>query len=55
LVFFRKMGRNVLEAAGLKQFGARILGFQNSGSSVGFAQDRSTMQTKPFEPFTALA
>ena len=23
--------------------------------SVGFAQDRSTMQTKPFEPFTAVA
>src|ERR1700676_1206452 len=55
LVFFRKMGRNVLEAAGLKQCGARTLGLQNSGSSVGFTQERSTMQTKPFAPFTAVA
>src|SRR5580692_10127697 len=52
LVFIRKMGRNVLEAAGLKQFGARTLAFQNSGSSVDFAQERSTMQTKPFGLFT---
>ena len=53
-VFIRKMGRKVLAAAALKQLGARILGFQNSGSSVAWAHDRSTMQTKPFVPFTAV-
>ena len=33
---------------------ARIFEFQYSGSSLGFDQDRSTMQTKPFDPFTAV-
>src|SRR5690242_17284837 len=54
LVFIRKMGRKVFAAGGLKQWGARTLGFQNSGSSVAAPQDRSTTQRKPFVPFTAV-
>src|SRR6185437_7406580 len=49
------MGAKVLAAAGLKQIGARTLGFQNSGSSVAAPHPRSTTQRKPFVPFTAVA
>jgi hypothetical protein len=45
----------VRAAGGLKQFGARILGFQNPGSSKPAAQERSTKQTKPFLPFAAVS
>jgi hypothetical protein len=55
LVFIKNVGTKVLAAAGLKQMGARTLGFQNSGSSVAAPQDRSTMHKKPFVPFTAVA
>jgi hypothetical protein len=44
----------VLAAGGLKQMGERTLGFQKSGSSVAAPHDRSTMQRKPFVPFTAV-
>src|SRR5580700_8378900 len=55
LVFIRKMGKKVLAAGGLKQMGARTLGFQNSGSLVAAPHDRSTRQRKPLVPFTAVA
>src|SRR5215472_7590562 len=48
------MGRYVRAAGGLKQTGPRIWGFQNSGSPNGAAQERSTIQTKPFVPFAAV-
>src|SRR5579884_2755120 len=54
LVFIRKMGRKLLADDGLKQMGARTFGFQNSGSSVAAPHDRSTRQTKPLLPFTAV-
>ena len=50
LVFIRKMGMKVFAAGELKQCGARTLGFQNCGSSVVFVHERSTIQTKPFDP-----
>src|SRR5215469_10800606 len=50
LVFIRKMGRKLRAAAGLKQMGDRIFGFQNSGKSVAAPQPRSTTHTKPFLP-----
>ena len=43
-------------AAGeLKQTGERSLGFQKSGSSLPAAQERHTMHTNPFLPFTAIS
>src|SRR5262249_47156446 len=51
----RYWGSSVRAAGGLKQFGARSLGFQNSGSSKPAAHERSTKQTKPFFPFTAVS
>src|SRR6266699_3688247 len=50
----RQIGTKVLAAGGLKQMGARTLGFQKSGSSVAAPHDRSTIQRKPFVPFTAV-
>jgi hypothetical protein len=41
-----------LGGGALKQMGARILGFQNFGSSKLFAQDRAPIQTKPFLAFS---
>src|SRR5580704_3839371 len=55
LVFIRKMGTTVLAAGGLKQMGARTLGFQKSRLSVAAPQDRSTRQTKPLVPLTVVA
>src|SRR6516225_6790390 len=52
-VRLRYCGSSVRAAGGLKQFGARSLGFQNSGSLKPAAQERSTKQTKPFLPLTA--
>src|SRR5215472_5274691 len=54
LVFIRKRGKKLRAAGGLKQMGERTLGFQNSGSLVAAPQDRSTRQTKPLPPFTAV-
>src|SRR5215471_4340545 len=54
-VSLRYRGSSVRAATGLKQFGARSLGFQNSGSSKPAAQERSTKQTKPFLPLTAVS
>src|SRR5260221_11383204 len=51
----RYCGRTLRTAAGLKQFGARTLGFQNSGSSNPAAHDRSTKQVKPFVPLLAIS
>src|ERR1700677_1631338 len=50
----KTMGRYVFAAGAFKQCGALIFGFQNSGSSVVLAHARSTKQTKPFPPFTAV-
>src|ERR1700722_9968479 len=52
-VFFTVMGTLNRAAGGLKQIGPRILGFQKTGSSTPAVHPRSTMQTKPFLPFTA--
>jgi len=41
--------------AALKQIGARPLGFQKPGSSMGAIQERSTMHTKPFFPRIAVS
>src|SRR5450432_645437 len=48
-------GSTVRTAGGLKQFGARSFGFQNCGSSKPASQERSTKQTKPFLPLTAVS
>src|SRR5215475_5635660 len=55
LVRSRYWGSSVRAAGELKQFGARSLGFQKSGSSKPAAQERSTKQTKPFLPLTAVS
>lgn len=47
------IGKTDRAAAALTHSGARIFGFQNSGSSNGLLQARSTRQTKPLPPFTA--
>src|SRR6516164_105349 len=54
-VRLRYRGSSVRAAGGLKQFGARSLGFQNSASSKPAAQERSTKQTKPLLPLTAVS
>ena len=54
-VRFRYCGSSVRAAGALKQFGARIFGFQNSASSKPAAHERSTKQTKPFVPLTAVS
>src|ERR1700679_2046490 len=48
------MVAKVLAADGLKQIGVRTFGFQKSRSLVAAAHDLSTMQRKPFVPFTAV-
>src|SRR5215469_17638674 len=48
------MSAKLLAACALKQWGARIFGFQNSALSVPCAHDLSTMQRKPLVPFTAV-
>src|ERR1700743_239442 len=54
-VRLRYCGSSVRAATELKQFGDRILGFQNSGSSNPAAHERSTKQTKPFFPLMAVS
>src|SRR5215472_2277290 len=54
-VRFKYCGSTERTAGGLKQFGARILGSQNSVSPNGAVQARSMKQTKPFLPFTAVS
>ena len=44
---------SVRAAGALKQFGALIFGFQNSGSSNDALHERSMKHTDPFFPFTA--
>src|SRR3984957_6994570 len=41
-------------AGAFRHMGPRILGFQYPGSSKPLVQDRSTRQTKPFLPVTAV-
>src|SRR6516164_4134878 len=48
------IGRTDRAACGLRHTGARNLGFQNSGSENGACQLRSTRQTNPFLPLTAV-
>ena len=45
----------VRAAGGLKHSAPRVLGLQNSGLLNEFIQPRSTMQTKPFLPSTAVS
>src|SRR5262249_26047713 len=54
-VRFRYCGSTLRTAGGLKQFGARSLGFQNSASSKPADQERSTKHTKPFLPLAAVS
>ncbi len=49
------MGRIERTAGGLKHSGPRMWGFQNSGNSYGDIHARSTAQTKPLCPLTAVA
>ena len=46
-------GSTLRTAGGLKQFGARSLGFQNSGSSKPAVQARSIKHVQPLVPLTA--
>src|SRR3984893_17915370 len=48
-------GSTLRTAGGLKQFGARSLGFQNSASPKPAAHERSTKHTKPFLPLTPVS
>ena len=47
----RYEGRTDWTAARLKHVGARIRGFQNSGSPGSLAQERSTRHANPLLPF----
>src|SRR5436305_855522 len=50
---FNVIGNTERAAAGLKQIGARIFGFQNSFESKRAIHERSTTQTKLLLPFEA--
>src|SRR5277367_2452835 len=54
-VLLKVSGKIDFTAAGLKQMGPRIFGFQNCGKSNWDIHDRSTIQTKPFLPATAVS
>src|SRR6266436_4761160 len=54
-VLIKVIGSTVRAAGGLRQRGLRFLGLQNSGLSNELVHARSTTQTKPFLPSTAVS